>query len=83
MQARSSVHLGNAGEHLVMAHLLGQGFAPESGHSPTRFPCPLSAISGHLLVRLLAVNGKRKLAACSLVEGRWPTQAADASWPRS
>jgi hypothetical protein len=26
MQARSSVHLGNAGEHLVMAHLLGQGF---------------------------------------------------------
>ena len=28
MQARSSVHLGNAGEHLVMAHLLGQGLCP-------------------------------------------------------
>ena len=26
MQARSSVHLGNAGEHLVMAHLLAQNF---------------------------------------------------------
>ena len=30
---------------------------------------------------LLAVNGKRKLA-CSLVEGRWPTQAADAKTGR-
>ena len=39
--------------------------------------------SRHTSVRLLAVTGERKFAVCSLLEGRWPTQAADASWPRS
>ena len=42
-----------------------------------------SKISGHLLVRLRAVTAERKFEACSLVEGRWPAQAADADWPRS
>ena len=32
---------------------------------------------------LLVATGKRKFAACSLVEGQWPIQAADVSSPRS
>ena len=41
---------------------------PLKGTFSARFACPLSAISGHLPVRLLAVNGKRKLRL-SLLEG--------------
>jgi hypothetical protein len=44
-------------------------FAPESGHTHRQHKCPLSANSGHLPLRLLAVTGRRNFAACCLVEG--------------
>jgi hypothetical protein len=55
----------------------------------TRIPWPpglfgrLAACSCPLSERLLAVTRKRTFTTCSLVEGRWPTEAADASSPRS
>src|SRR5262245_43624269 len=55
---------------------------PESRYVRHRNRCRLSAKSGHLSVRLLAINGERKLAVCSLLEGPWLTRAVDASWPR-
>jgi hypothetical protein len=57
-------------------------FIVRSRHAHRRQQCLLSAKSGDLPVRLLAINGERKLAACSLLEGQWPTRAVDASWPR-
>ena len=44
-------------------------FTPNSGHARVANQCPLSANSGHLPLRLLAVTGRRNFAACSLVEG--------------
>src|SRR5262249_35664236 len=40
-------------------------FTPESRHSSAPVACPLSARSGHIPMRLLAITGKAKFVACS------------------
>ena len=64
---KSNVHFGSLAD--ARARLRDVRYTLKSGHVQRRHRCPLSANSGHLPLRLLAVTGRRNFAACSLVEG--------------